>query len=61
MVLHLSGGEGHLLRVVVQQPPEIYEQPLSSLGAEEADLGALGSDRRLKEFPEESTANQKKT
>ena len=56
---HLSGREGHLLRVVVQQPPEVYEEALGSLGAEETDLGALRADRRLVEFPTERTTTKK--
>lgn len=44
---HLSGGEGHLLCVVVKQSAEVDEQTLGRLRSEEPHRRTLRPDRRL--------------
>lgn len=44
---HLSGREGHFLRVEVQQTPEVHEETLRRLRTEISHVRALRPDGRL--------------
>ena len=44
---NLSGGERHPLRIGLEEPPKVHEQPLRRLGSQVSDGRALGSDARL--------------
>ena len=44
---YLGSGERHALLIVVEQPPEVHKQPLSSLWPQVADSSSFGTNARL--------------